>query len=217
MAIDKNPRQITRLRVEDQKKLEDLATEVVYNKNTNTVEVGSNLSVNGVARLPHIVIDPTNDDTGVDITFNTDNLYNSQLKFFFMADGLTYTLQANDGDGLIVTDNNIKTVFGKSILKDPEQPEDNNINLYRHSLEIKTADKNTYLMTFNASSNLKIASLQDLTTVLKPDSGSLWFGGICFGNESASMLLYRGNVWCIGKTIVDVSNITTIVDSVKPI
>ena len=114
-------------------------------------------------------------------------------------------------DSNILTDKNTKTLFGKSLYGN------GNIDLYRHSLEIKTADNNTYLMTFNASSNLKIASLQDLTTVLKPASGSLWFGGVCFGNQSASMLLYRGNVWCIGTTITDVSNVKTIVDTVTPL
>ena len=211
--MDKNPRQITRLRVEDQKKIEELATKVVYNKDTNTTEVGSDLKINGdlysttyiYGYLYSIEMD---DSSGIYFEKKTqdDGLINAVLDLS----------DENIDTQTILTDKNTKTVFGKSIRKDPEQPEDN-IDLYRHSLEIKTVDNNTYLMTFNASSNLKIASLQDLTTVLKPASGSLWFGGVCFGNQSASMLLYRGNVWCIGTTITDVSNVKTIVDTVTPL
>lgn len=232
--MDKNSRQITRLRYLDARNLEKFVNSLTYESDTNTFEIGTNLYVDGKLELNDDAIFKGNLDAYNDSAltlYQGDNAQSTYMSISPLFDETKLAFLYNDGqaietsigldvsvDANILTDKNTKTFFGnKSIMKDPEHPENNNIDLYRHSLEIKTADNNTYLIDIIASSNLKIDSPQDLTTVLKPASGSLWFGGICFGNESASMLLYRGSVWCIGKTITNVSNITTITDAVTTI
>ena len=185
-----------------------------YNSSTDTFEIGSNLNVDGVVRLPRILIDPANHDTGVDITFTTDSLYNSQLKFFFLSDGLQYILKATDSDGFIVTDNNLKTIFGnKSLIKDPDHPEDNNIDLFKHFIAI-TGTNEDYYIEIISSSNLNVDSLTNLATLTKAVDGTIILSCWSPSLGSPVYLIYKNGVWIddgnrtIDGTVVDI--ITTI-------
>jgi len=188
--IDKNPRQITRLRVEDQKKLEELATELTYNSTTNTVEVGKNLSVNGT------ILTNYNNEAFVIVDEN-----NSSLTFSF-EQGNALVIKNENATGIYfddfdetgefykgATSKNLKTVFGKSIMKDPEQPEDNNIDLYKHYLHIQGGASGAGLYDFyiviQSSSNVDCSSTagatKKLRTLLKvsPATPRMYETGVC--------------------------------------
>ena len=168
-------------------KLNTITPYLSYNSDSSSLEIGTNLEVDGVARLPHIVIDPTNDETGVDISFTTDDLGNAQLDFFFMSDGLTYTLQPSDGEGLIVTSDNLKTFFGnKSIVKDPTKPQENNIDLYNHFIELQTA-QDKYFVKILSSSNVDCTGVgTKLKDLLKCVNGTPKFIDSCFDLEDGT-------------------------------
>ena len=213
MAIDKNPRQITRLRVEDQKKLEELATELTYNSTTNTVEVGKNLSVNGT------ILTNYNDEAFVIVNEN-----NSSLTFSF-EQGNALVIKNENGTGIycdefgesgelykVATSNNLKTVFGKSIMTDPDQPGNNNIDLYRHQLKVKVGGNAVYFV-ITSSSNLKVASLQDLTTVTKATNGYFTLAMNPGETDTPLLVTYNNNVW--GSSIGAITAITE--DVVTPL
>lgn len=112
----------------------------------------------------------------------------------------------------VATSKNLKTVFGKSIMKDPEQPGNNNIDLYRHQLKVKVGGNVVYFV-ITSSSNLKVTSLQDLTTVTKATNG--YFTLAIHPGETNDPLLvtYNNNTW--GSSIGAITAITE--DKVQPI
>ena len=94
-------------------------------------------------------------------------------------------------DETVLTPNGVKTLFGKSILKEPE---DNNIDLYRH--QIKVSDIRSIIGTFIiiSSNNLKIDSLSKLTTVTKATNGYIIDGRV---DETLTnvRLTFNGTTW----------------------
>ena len=222
MIIDKNPRQITRLRVEDQKKLEELATELTYNSTTNAFEIGTNLGVNGY-------LEAYNDSS---LTFYQGNnaqtpsmgvspLFDANKLSFFYNDGqdidlsimLDVSVEAN-----ILTDENTKTIFGKSIMKDPEQPE-NNIDLYVHYLQI-IADSKFYNGVVISSNNTAATGTgQGLTALFKApaDTSQQYITVSDIDHNVVGLLIWNGSIWSIQLANDNFVNVTSVTDRVEPI
>lgn len=204
--MDKNPRQITRLRVEDQKRLEELATEVVYNKDTNTTEIGTNLYVDGKTKLNCLEV--LNTDRLEDgITFNNGDRNVMHIGFDgdtiiyfetineageYTDDVVTLTVNAGKGGQNILTNDNVKSLFGNQSIFGS-----GNIDLYRHQLEAKDANDNYIYFNIISSNSLTIDSLQDLTTVTKATAK---YQENCLIQLASNALLngtlvYVNNVW----------------------
>ena len=208
--IDKNPRQITRLRVEDQKNLEKIATKVVYNKDTDTTEIGTNLKVDGY-------LEAYNDES---LTFYQRNnaqtpsmgvspLFDANKLSFFYNDGQDIDLSIMldvSVDANILTDENTKTLFGNSLYGT------GNIDLYRHQLKVKVGGNAVYFV-ITSSSNLKVTSLQDLTTVTKATNGYFTLALRPGETNDPLLVTYNNNVW--GSSIGAITAITE--DVVTPL
>ena len=154
--IDKNPKQITRLRVEDQKKLESISSRVSFypsdtEEGYDQIIFDTSLDFEGEVLCndnlytygPYGIIFNTYDVDGEiyrsGITYNTEG-----EEFIFTAneaDGTTYEarLSPNAAESQILTNTNVKTVFGNSLYGG------GNINLYKHYLDItaSTSDGKT--------------------------------------------------------------------------
>ena len=213
MEIDKNPRQITRLRVEDQVKLEKLASVTRFYEGDNTPYFDA-LNVNGELYI----------NTGMIISNNSQNKGNSID--LLNTDGTIY-LNGTDTDNNYIefnldgtiqtalTNKNTKTIFGKSIMKDPEQPENNNINLYRHQLTLNSAT-NTYIGVIYLLDNTPITSTQLLTTYTKAFNGYIFLAVKVTGPMGAQYAVgigYTNNKWAT----TDSDAITNVSDVVKPL
>ncbi len=116
-------------------------------------------------------------------------------------------------DETVLTPTGVKTLFGKSLLKDSEHPEDNNISLYQHNLSL-TINGVLYYTVIYSSNNLVIDSVQDLTTVTKGHGQLLAIGS----NKSVAIIAWQGSVWfnVLGEEGQD-NNVTSVTDSVYPI
>lgn len=184
-----------------------------YNSSTNTFEIGTNLYVDGITdfgdevNLSVLNIKQVLDDDDFDwvkISYNKDS---DRLAFDFTGRGLTYYLEPNLSDGNIVSSDNVKTLFGNQSLIGK-----GNIDLYRHQLKVKVGGNAVYFV-ITSSSNLKVASLQDLTTVTKATNGYFTLA-IRPGETNDSILVtYNNNVW--GSSIGAITAITE--DVVQPI
>lgn len=181
-----------------------------YNSSTNTFEIGTNLEVDGVARLPIILIDPLNDNSGIKIYFDSDNY---QLNFEFLDEGLTYTLETYMGDGTILTSDNSKTFFGKSILKGSEGT---NIDLYVHYLSIIAGSK-FYNGVIYSSNNIVADTLQKLTTLFKatPDTPLNCIILSDINTNTVGLLKWNGDIWQIQLANDNFVNVTSVTDRVE--
>lgn len=180
-----------------------LGDSLKYESSSNAFEIGTNLEVDGVARLPHIVIDPTKEGGGVDITFDKDT---SQLKFNFLGDGISYVLEPDLSDGSIVTTDMLKTLFGNQSMYG-----EGNIDLYRHQLKVTDARSIIGTFIIISSNNLVIDSLQDLTNVTKPKNGYIIDGIIDTGGTlTNARLTFNGTTW-------DLTGFTGAFDSIEDI
>lgn len=210
--IDKNPRQITRLRVEDQKKLEELATKLTYNSSTDTTEIGTSLYVNGSIKSTDAImlyndtqltfyIDKENsEDVTISPMFGYEGI--TQLSFSYtLPDGTeTYSAYLNlDRTSHILTDQNTKKLFGNSLYGT------GNIDLYNHIISIDinaTILLNIFVKA--SSSNLKVNSLNDLTTLLNAKENTIiecnaYNEGQTFTrNVDITGLIYTNSTWKYG-------------------
>lgn len=154
-----------------------------------------------------------------DIIFNgnIDSYHDSQLTFHEGSDNQSaymvisplydvkkLVFEYNDGQDImstikldvseeanILTDKNTKTVFGKSILKDPDN---GNIDLYRHQLTFRQ-EGGLYFAEIISSSNLKVDSLQKLATLTKATTN---YKIVLFnesGIDATDILVYNGSIW----------------------
>lgn len=122
------------------------------------------------------------------------------------------TVDIQNETEIILTADNIKTLFGNQSIAGA-----GNIDLYRHDVlyNAQTSDgtalKGSNLFEIISSNNLRIDSLQDLTTVLKPASSAAYpLGGV------DNILQYKGGLWQAiinGKSY----NITRLTDTVTTI
>lgn len=152
--MDKNPRQITRLRYLDARNLEKFVNSLTYESDTNTFEIGTNLYVDGKLEVDDDAIFRGNLDAYNDsaLTFyQGDNAHTAFMGMSPIFDQTVVSFLYEDGqaistsidldvsvDAHILTNKNVKTFFGnKSIMKDPVHPENNNIDLYKHYLEFE--------------------------------------------------------------------------------
>ena len=102
-----------------------------------------------------------------------------------------------------------KTIFGNQSLHGT-----GNIDLYRHQISI-TADEYTCNLEVYSSSNLPVDSPQDLTTLLKPTTDSMYNMVSKYGNAYGARLFYTGSLWKVnvGNSSADI-NVSTITDIV---
>lgn len=138
--------------------------------------------------------------TVVDMTYN--NL-EDKLEIFYVVDEN-------------LTKDNVKTLFGnKSIIGQ------GNIDLYMHYLSLTTPSGNYYFQ-FISSNNLKVDSLQDLTTLINP-TGNINLYITCTDTHynTFGQLRYSNNVWNItgdssisGATGGNVSAVTDVVKTI---
>lgn len=172
---------------------------------------------------PVLVYDTTNKELYVGNT-DEDSMY---LTTLYNNNGTTYTLSYDrDTDQLriemveenFLSEDNVKTLFGSQSIIGT-----GNIDLYRHQLTLNyDGEYETLSLIVYSSSNLNVNSLQDLTTLLKPNSNTLYFG-----NTTTSLIpytfqiIYDNNVWKTGPISEDVgkpdNNITSVSDIVTTI
>lgn len=150
------------------------------------------------SQRPVLIFDKTNIELYVGNT-DEDIMY---LTALYNNSGNTYTLTYNrDTDQLrieqdsknFISEDNVKTLFGNQSIIGT-----GNIDLYRHDITIMS----TLSITVYSSSNLKIDSVQDLTTVLKPYVGlvlgGVWYDKLNGNSEIAGYgaLIYKSdNLW----------------------
>lgn len=212
--MDKNPRQITRLRYLDAKNLEKFVKSISYDSNTNTFEIGTNLYVDGLIQNSDFIL-PSNGE-GMKIL-------NDTLISFYLAgentDSIDILPQIDEGlitfaanhrldDGSlqssevhlniiyaqnsdILTDQNVKTLFGNQSIYGS-----GNIDLYKHYLHIQAGVSGAGLYDFyilvQSSSNVNCSSTDGATQKLKDllkISGStprIYETGVCGPVQSPS-------------------------------
>lgn len=186
---------------------------ITYNSDTNTVEIGSNLYVNGdlivegadksIFRGAVSFLAPINVNGELQFSINASILLNDNAEYDFIDDnGRTAHLSIGEDyqEGNILTDTNTKTLFGNQNIYGS-----GNIDLYRHQLKVKVGENAVYFV-ITSSSNLKVTSLQDLTTVTKATNG--YFTLAMRPGETNDILLvtYNNNVW--GSSIGAITAIT---------
>ena len=238
--IDKNPRQITRLRVKDQKKLEELATELTYNSTTNTVEVGSNLEVNGQAIFNADI--KSYNGAGLFLYDNVGDSENVNI-WAGVSDKVLYIDYGNEGnpdldvsvqiplssDSTVLTTSNTKTLFGNSLYGT------GNIDLYKHYLHIQGGSSGAGLYDFyiviQSSSNVDCSSTSGATkklrTLLKvsPAIPRMYETGVCgpvkmpeqtenYNAERPCALYWDGSLLYVRNGVADFE-ITLIEDKVE--
>ena len=175
-------------------KLSPLATEINYNKDTNTMEVGGNLYVDGAIDTTQIQMS----DDGATISFNLED-----NKFSFQDDYGNITSLVVKDTSEILTDKSVKTLFGNQSIYGS-----GNIDLYVHYLSF-TINSKIYYGVVYSSNNLVVDSVQDLTTIMKSDGQIL-----ALGESDNALIAYVGGIWL---DVFDKGNVTAVNDNVKTI
>lgn len=120
------------------------------------------------------------------------------------------TIKTTVQEKVFLTNNNVKSVFNQSITGT------GNITLYMHYIAISDASNQWYFQ-FISSNNLKVDSLQDLTTLINPTNNiNLYIPCVDENSFSSALLSYFKNVWTVNYQDGS-SNITSVKDVVKPI
>lgn len=110
-------------------------------------------------------------------------------------DKKTDRMQINFTNETFISEDNVKTIFGQSISGT------GNIELYRHQLTLHSdeAEYQDMGLIVYSSSNLNVDSLQDLTTLLKPNSNTLYFAFVIHStNIETYKVIYDNNIWKMG-------------------
>ena len=217
MAIDKNPRQITRLRVEDQKNLERFINTSTYESSTNTFEIGTNLKVDGY-------LEAYNDSS---LTFYQGNnaqtpsmgvspLFGANQLSFFYNDGqdidrsimLDVSVDAN-----ILTDENVKTVFGNSLYGT------GNIGLYVQYLSIIANSKFYNGVVVSSNNTDATGTGQGLTSLFKApvDTSQQYITVSDIDHNVVGLLIWNGSTWSIQLANDNFETVTNVTDRVEPI
>ena len=225
-----NPRQNTRMRWKDAKELEKFKfISGAFNFQNETLEHVS--QDKEYAKLINIMKTDINNDFIPILLYDMSNqslftgCYSSTAMFLCTVIS-AHELEAIDisyepnNDKMIINDtseellsaDNVKTLFGnQSIIGQ------GNIDLYRHQLQCEISeDSNAFLFEIISSNNLKIDSLQDLTTVTKATNESdIKYLILDTSIWSVGYLYYQGGVWYIqeadGKlyTVASINDVVT--------
>lgn len=211
---------------------------ITYNSDTNTFEIGSNLEVNGNLEVNSDTIFKGNLKSYKDsiLTFyQGDSSQSPYMDISPIFDEITLNFNYYDGQAIensisldvsvssnILTDKNTKTIFGKSILKDPGNPQDNNINLYVHYLRFTYSMGSTsaaidgvlYSSNNTDISGTDVSRLKQL--IKNPESYRVLLILSSIVGGSCGTLIYDGSTFVI-YTGRDPISITKIEDKVKPI
>lgn len=181
--------------------LNSLGDSLKYESSSNTFEIGTNLYVDGITNFDDKVnLSVLNIKQGlydddfdcVKISYSKDN---ERLQFDFTGWGVTYYLEPYASDGNIVTDDNVKTLFGNQSLVGS-----GNIDLYKHYLEFEVhvtsapEEQGNYTcrILVQSSSNVDCTSTtgatQKLKDLLKCDSTNKYYeSGIAGGSVGAQL------------------------------
>lgn len=137
---------------------------------------------------------------------------NTQLVIDLSYDPTTDKLQIEYTEEEMLSADNVKTLFGNQSIIGT-----GNIDLYRHQISL-TADEYTCNLEVYSSSNLLVDSVQDLTTLLKPTTNTIYNVVSSIGNAYSGRLYYTGTLWKIdlygGGSNLNVSTITDIVTTI---
>lgn len=192
--------------------MEKLAKEIHYNAETNTLEVGGNLYTDGIWNGRVLA---EYDGAKVEVYYLTDDMVIFEIidtngnwyygvgyiddkdRWIF---GMCYTdsresigkIQCNFTNGQI-------QVWFEQYASEGVLPK-----YYEHQLKVTTAANTFVYLSYPSKNNLVIDSLQDLTTVVKPNTNTRLGFGIGY-------LYYEGNVW---KSSTTNAKITAIEDNV---
>lgn len=208
--IDKNPRQITRLRVEDQAKLEKLASVTEFNEGDYTTQFDGSLNVNGTIKSQEVVI------------------YNDSQLTFYQGDSETAAQSANITITPLFGDIETATQLSFTYnLPDGaeaysaylELEKTSNIltdkSVFRHQLTLQSAT-NTYVGVIYLLGNTPITSTQLLTAYTHAFNGYMFLAVKVTGpadSQNAIGIGYTNNKWAT--TYSD--EITRVSDVVKPL
>lgn len=152
-------------------------------------------------------------------TIYLTNLYNNTgISYTITYDSETDQLRIEMTEENFLSEDNVRTLFGNQSIIGT-----GNIDLYRHQLTLNyDGEYETLSLIVYSSSNLNVDSLQDLTTLLKPNSNTLYFGNTTTSVTSYTFqIIYDNNVWKTGPISEDVgkpnNNITSVSDIVTTI
>lgn len=190
---DYNPRQITQMRWENAKTLEHLifkayeiefdGTDVKLSESLEARQLVKHIKYCYDNQVPLIIYEYANDRVFIATSFGSatevflnylNNNINDILRLKY--DGQD-TLSISVEEEVFLSEDNVKTLFGNQSIIGT-----GNIDLYRHELVIKkearadTEPKYEVYLTYYSSSSLKVDSVQDLTTLIKPSDGKKLFG-----------------------------------------
>ena len=189
-------------------KLSPLATEINYNKGTNTMEVGGNLYVDGKIKSDDLII--SNVGIGASDIQNDEEFYieydynNDRINIINIKENVNVEIPfADNSQSIILTNNNVATLFGNQSIVGG-----GNIDLYVHYLSF-TINSKIYYGVVYSSNNLVVDSVQDLTTIMKSDGQIL-----ALGESDNALIAYVGGIW---RDVFEKGNVTAVNDNVKTI
>ena len=122
-------------------------------------------------------------------------------------DKSTDDMEINDTVEPLLTEDNIKTIFGQDITGTGD------ITLYRHQIKL-TIDEYIILLNVASNNNLNVDSLQDLTTLLKPTADTK-YNTIEMQTGNGYILYYTGTIWKAQHGSTDI-NVSVVEDIVTP-
>lgn len=207
MAIDKNPRQITRLRVEDQAKLEKLASVTGFDEGDDTPQFDA-LYVDGSLTANNLYLYETIDFPGsASLKYSEED---SEFIFSNAETEFSVHLPLSQAEEEILTDKSVKTLFGNQNIYGS-----GNIDLYKHYLEL-TAGGKTFRGVILSSNNLDCTGVgTKLITLLKCTPGETHYYEHFLdmtdtGSEYA--LYYNGSILQLTDGTSEPISITNVVD-----
>lgn len=230
-----NPRQITQMRWRDVKELEkylfltgkfNFETEVLEHASTDKLYNKLVLEIKECyikgTQKGVIVVDTINGglftgEIADDITARITSIGGNFIKVVdFTYELETDKLTIDSVDEELMSIDNVKTLFGNQSIVGT-----GNIDLYMHYLSLTTPSGN-YYFKFISSNNLKVNSLQDLTTLINPTGNTnLYITCTDTHYNTFGQLRYSNNVWNItgdssisGATGGNVSAVTDVIKTI---
>lgn len=218
MAIDKNPRQITRLRVEDQAKLERIAgdSEFLYSslphRLTTALEIVSERGFGLENSDATFWLSNESNDTSIGCNDDGELIISNGFDEYH----LPYDSNPDRG-GIVaelVTSDKLKTLFGNQNIYGS-----GNIDLYKHYLEIVAANGKTFRGIIMSSNNLDVTGVgTKLITLLKCKPGEQhYYEQFLEMTDTASVytLFYNGSILQFTDGTSDPVNVTNVKDKVE--
>lgn len=210
----------------DINKLNTITPYLSYNSDSSSLEIGTNLSVNGNIETNGISIweSAQNEKASLEYQYDVDNIrlinYNTNaITNIPLADDLEVSVLTSDNINNYL-ENNLKTVFGnKSLIKDPEHPENNNIDLYVHYLSIIADSKFYNGVMFSSISTDATGTGQGLTTLFKApaDTSQQYITVSDIDHNVVGLLIWNGSTWSIQLANDNFVSVTSVTDRVEPI